>query len=155
MDVAGHAAAPQVAEQGQGEGVAHGVHVQVGHKLHQRLPSQEDGAHALAQQGEVGEQAGLHQDAVLQEDKVDGPRQHDVEATPRPLQDLQARHAQIARVHHEVDVLVPGREGGRMSAKRGLCPSHHCTGWEKHSLPNPEMTLKLSESGKIYFAVVS
>lgn len=123
MDVAGHAAATQVAEQGQGEGIAHGVDVQVRQKLHQCFPPQEDRTDTLAQQGEVGEKAGLHQDAVLQEDKVDRPRQYDVEATPRPLQDLQARHTQITRVYHEVDVVVPGQEGSGMSEKIHITPN--------------------------------
>lgn len=112
VDVAAHAAPPQVAEQGQGEGVAHGVDVQVRHELGQRLPAQEDGAHALAQQREVREQAGLHQQPVPQEDKLHRAGQDDVEAPPRPLQDLRARHALVARVHHKVDIRVAADGGG-------------------------------------------
>lgn len=106
VNVTPHAAASQVAEQGQGKGVAHGVNVQVRDKLRQGLPSQEDGAHALPQQGEVGEQARLHKQPVPQEHKLNRPREHNVEPTPRPVQNLLAGHAEIPRVHHKVDVRV-------------------------------------------------
>ena len=107
MNVTPHAAASQVAKQGQSEGVAHGVDVQVWDELRQRLPPQEDGAHALSQQGEVRKQAGLHEQPVPQEHKLNRPGEHDVETAPRPFQNLLARHTQVPRVHHKVDVHVP------------------------------------------------
>lgn len=107
VNVTPHAAASQEAKQGQSEGVAHGVDVQVRDKLRQRLPSQEDGAHALSQQGEVRKQAGLHEQPVPQENKLNRPGKHDVETASRPFQNLLARHTQVPRVHHKVDVHIP------------------------------------------------
>lgn len=71
MNIAGHPATSKVAEQGQGEGIAHWVYVEVRDKLCEGLPAQEDGAHALSKQGEVREKAGLHQQTVPQENKLD------------------------------------------------------------------------------------
>lgn len=107
MNIARHAAASKVTKQRQSEGVAHGVDVQVWDKLRQSLPSQEDAPHALSQQGEVGKQAGLHQQPVPQEHKVNRPGEHDVEAASRSVQDLLARHTHVPCVHHKVDVCVP------------------------------------------------
>lgn len=107
MDVAPHTAAPKVAEQWQSEGIAHGVDVEVWHKLSQRLPPKEDGPDALSQQGEVGEQVGLHKHAMPQKHKVNRTRKHNVEAPPCAFQDLLASHTQISCVHHTVDVCVP------------------------------------------------
>lgn len=107
MNITPHTAASQVAEQRQSESVTHGVDVKVWDKLRQRLPSQEDGADALPQQGEVREQARLNKQPVPEEHKLNRPRQHDVETAPRSIQNLLARHTQVPRVHHKVDVHIP------------------------------------------------
>lgn len=107
MNVTPNAAASQVAEQWQGESIAHWVDVQVWNKLRQRLPSQEYGPNALPQQREVREQAGLHKHTMPQEHKVNWPREHNVKTTPRPLENLLAGHTHISCVHHKVDILVP------------------------------------------------
>lgn len=110
MNVTAHAAASQVAEEWQSEGIAHGVDVQVWDKLCQRLPAQEDGAYTLSQQREVRKQAGLDQLPVPQEDKLNRPREDDVETAPCPVQDLLAGHTQVSRVDHEVDVHIPAQK---------------------------------------------
>lgn len=111
MNITTHTAAPEVAEQGQSEGIAHGVDVQVWNELGQRLPPEEDGPDALTQQSEVREQVGLHKHTMPQKHKVNRTRKHNVEATPRALQDLLARHTQISCIHHKVDVCIPVRRG--------------------------------------------
>lgn len=92
VNITPHTAASQIAEQGQSKSVAHGIDVKVWDKLCQCLPSQEDGAHTLSQQGEVRKQAGLHKKAVPQEHKLNRPRQHNVETTSCSVQNLLACH---------------------------------------------------------------
>lgn len=92
MDVTPHTAASQIAKQGQSEGVAHGVDVKIRDKLGERLPSQEDGAHTLPQQGEAREQTRLHEQAMPQEDELNRPGENDVETASCSFQDLLTRH---------------------------------------------------------------
>jgi len=73
------------------------------------LLTQEDGAQALAQQGEVGVGPGLHQHPVTEEDKGDGPREGDVEPLARSLQDLLPAHSLVARVDRKRHARVAGR----------------------------------------------
>ena len=107
VHIAAHPAAPQVAKDWQGERISHGVDVEVWHKLNERLPGQEDGAHTLAQQREVGVEAGLHQQPVLEEHKLNGSRQGNVEAPPSAVQDLLSGHTLVSGVHHKPHFWVP------------------------------------------------
>lgn len=81
MNIIPHTAASQIAEQGQSESITHGIDVKIWDKLCQCLPSQEDGAHTLSQQGEVRKQARLHKQPVPQEHKLNRPGKHNVETT--------------------------------------------------------------------------
>lgn len=149
VNVARHLTATQVAEDGQGEGVAHRVHEQVRNEGGQRFPAcnthtqsfkiiecnrkssvsvdfcvfmkvafwpgltEEHGAGALTQQGEVRVRAGLHQRAVTQEDEGDRSRQRDVETLSGSLQNLLAGHSLVARVNHKRDAGVSGTRRGK------------------------------------------
>lgn len=74
--------------------------------MSRRVLTEEHGAGALAQQGEVRVRAGLHQHAVPQEDEGDWSRQRDVETLAGSLQNPLACHSLVARVDHEGDVGV-------------------------------------------------
>lgn len=107
MNITPDAAASKIAEQGQSESIAHGIDVKIWDKLCQRLPSQEDGAHTLSQQGEVRKQAGLHKHPVPQEHELNRPWEHNVETASCSIQNLLARRTQVPRVHHKIDVCIP------------------------------------------------
>ena len=62
------------------------------------LLTQEYGAEALTQQGEVGVGPGLDHRPVTEEDEGDGPRKDYVEPLARSLQDLLSGHSLVTRV---------------------------------------------------------
>ena len=73
------------------------------------LLTQEDGAQALAQQGEVGVGPGLNHRPVAEEDKGDGPRKNYVEPLARSLQDLLSGHSLVTRVDRKRHAWIAGR----------------------------------------------
>lgn len=73
-----------------------------------RSLTEEHGAAALSQQGEVRVTTGLHQRAVTQEDEGDWSRQRDVEALSGSLQNLLTGHSLVASVNCEGDARVTG-----------------------------------------------
>ena len=71
MHVASHFATPEPAEEGEGEGVTHGVNVHVRTQLDQRFHAEQHGAHTLPKKGEARPTGGFHPFSQLEVHEVD------------------------------------------------------------------------------------
>lgn len=107
MYVARHAASTKITEDGQREHVAHRIDVEIRREGRERLPAQEERADALAQQGEVGIETGLHEKPMFQKDEANWTWQADVKAATSTIHDLLARNTLITCVDDEIYIFVP------------------------------------------------
>lgn len=110
VHIARHSASTQVTEDGQREGVAHGVDVEIGCEGRERLPAQEKWADALAQQGEVGVKTRLHQKSMFQKDKADWTWETYVKAAASTIHNLLTRNILISCVNDKIHIRVPAEK---------------------------------------------